>query len=191
MWVSLSDSFLSIVALEGPAADPAQLLVRARVAGDIERVFPAATVTSLPNADYAYRAVVTRADVTAALAAAVDGIHYTNFKNSVSDRARHDAYLECWIAMHELQRRKAGRRVRRLTQQPEGSQPTRTKSATSVPADLPAKAAQINPRPLSRFIGQPEDMEFLPPSRDGLAGPFEPTPAAPPAKRLQKKKPPG
>lgn len=53
MWISLSDSFLSIVALEGPAADPAQLLVRARVAGDIERVFPTAMVTHTPKHDYA------------------------------------------------------------------------------------------------------------------------------------------
>lgn len=43
--------------------------------------------------------------------ATVDAINYTNFKNSVSDQARHDAYLECWIAMNELQRRKTRRRV--------------------------------------------------------------------------------
>ena len=161
MWISRSDSFLSIVALAGPAADPAQLLVRARVAGDIERVFPTATVTHAPQHDYAYRAVVPRIQVATALAAAVHSIDYPNFKNSVLDQARHDAYLECWMAMHELQRRKAHRRVPRLTQQPEGNQPTRTKSATPAPADVPAKTAQINPRQLSRFIGQPEDMEFI------------------------------
>jgi hypothetical protein len=91
--------------------------------------------------------------------------------------------------MHELQRRKARRCVPRLTQQPEGNQRTRTKSATSTPADTPAKAAQINPRQLSRFIAQPEDIEFIPTSRDELAGLLEPTPAAPPAKRLRKKPP--
>ena len=186
MWLSLSDSFLSIVALAGPAADPAQLLVRARVAGDIERVFPTAAVTHTPQHDYAYRAVVPRTLVATALAAAVDAIDYPNFKDSVTDQARHDTYLECWLAMHELQRRKARRRVPRLTQPPEGNQPTRTKSATSAPADAPAKTAQINPRQLSRFVGQPEDMEFIPTSRDELAGLFEPTPAAPPAKRSRK-----
>jgi len=113
MWLSLSDSFLSIVALEGPTADPAQLLVRARVAGDIERVFPTATVAHTPKADYAYRTILPRTMVATTLAAAVEAIDYTNFKNSVPDQARHDAYLECWTAMHDLQRRKAGRRARR------------------------------------------------------------------------------
>ncbi len=113
MWLSLSDSFLSIVALEGPAADPARLLVRARVAGDIERVFPAATVTHTPKHDYAYRSTLPRTVVATALAAAVEAINYTNFKNSVSDRARHDAYFECWDAMYDLQVRKAGRRIPR------------------------------------------------------------------------------
>ncbi len=107
MWVSLSYSFLSIVALDGPAADPAQLLVRARVAGDIERVFPTAAVTHTPKADYAYRAILPRTVVATALAAAVQAIDYTNFKNSVSDPARHDAYFECWDAMYDLQVKKA------------------------------------------------------------------------------------
>jgi len=113
MWVSLSDSFLSIVALEGPAADPAQLLVRARVAGDIERVFPTAKVTHTPRSDYAYRTTLPRTMVANALVAAVEAIDYTNFKNSVPDQARHDAYFECWEAMYNLQCKKAGRRIPR------------------------------------------------------------------------------
>jgi hypothetical protein len=99
MWLSLSDSFLSIVALAGPTADPGHLLVRARVAGDIERVFPTATVTHTPKADYAYRTALRRTAVATALATAVHAIDYTNFKNSVPDRARHDAYFACWEAM--------------------------------------------------------------------------------------------
>ncbi len=113
MWLSLSDSFLSIVALEGPTADPRQLLIRARVAGDIERVFPSAMVTHTPQHDYAYRTILPRTMVAAALAAAVKAIDYANFKNSVPDQARHDAYLACWIAMHDLQLKKAGRRIPR------------------------------------------------------------------------------
>ncbi len=111
MWLSLSDSFLSIVALEGPTADPRQLLVRARVAGDIERVFPIATVAHTPKHDYAYRAILPRTVVATALAAVVQAIDYTNFKNSVPDRARHDAYFACWDAMYDLQVKKAGRDV--------------------------------------------------------------------------------
>ena len=96
MWIFLSDSFLSIV----NAVDrPNDLLVRARRAGDIERVFPKAQVFSLPKSDYRYRAFVPRADVAAALAAQVTGIGYTNFKNSVADNDRHDAYLRVWQEM--------------------------------------------------------------------------------------------
>jgi hypothetical protein len=106
MWLSLTDSFLSIVALAGPTADPTQLLVRARVAGDIKRVFPQAKVTHTPKADYAYRTTLPRTVVATALIAALEAIDYPNFKDTVGDQARHDAYLGCWIAMRELQRRK-------------------------------------------------------------------------------------
>lgn len=107
MWLSLSESFLSIVTPSGPEADPLQLLVRARVQGDIERVFPSAVVTTTPDRDYRYRTTLPRTVVAAALAAAVQNIDYTNFKSSVSDDDRHAAYFECWSAMHNLQLKKA------------------------------------------------------------------------------------
>lgn len=106
MWLMLSNSFLSIVDKVEPP-DPAQLLVRARIAGDIERVFPDAVVTHTPQADYAYRATLPRTAIAAALADTIDRLDYANFKNSVADPQRHDAYLDCWGAMHELQVRKA------------------------------------------------------------------------------------
>jgi len=46
MWIFLSDSFLSIVDKDDPSG--ATLLVRARVAGDIERVFPGVAVATMP-----------------------------------------------------------------------------------------------------------------------------------------------
>ena len=108
MWLMFSDSFLSIVDKVEPP-DPTKLLVRARVAGDIERVFPDAVVTHTPRADYAYRTTLPRAVIAAALTEAVNHVHYSNFKDSVADQQRHDAYLECWGAMHDLQMQKAGR----------------------------------------------------------------------------------
>ena len=42
MWIMMNNSFLSIVSKD---CGPAELLVRARRAGDIERVFPDAKVT--------------------------------------------------------------------------------------------------------------------------------------------------
>jgi hypothetical protein len=102
MWIMLSDAFFSIVQ---PATGLAKthLLVRARVAGDIERVWPNAVVEATPHRDYAYRALMPRAFVADAMAFAVLKIDYGNFKNSVPEDDRHDAYSRCWGAMHDLQ----------------------------------------------------------------------------------------
>jgi hypothetical protein len=96
MWVMLSDSFLSIVTHR---REPAVLMVRARQAGDIKRVFPRARVHATPQHDYGFRALVSREAVAKALAAQVRAIDYDNFKDSVPDAARHDAYLDVWGTM--------------------------------------------------------------------------------------------
>jgi hypothetical protein len=100
MWIFLNDAFLSIVA---DRDDKTHLLVRARVAGDIERVFPDATVSHTPRADYAYRASLPRKVVAQVIAGRVEEIAYQNFKNSVRDHARHDAYMSVWGVMHRYQ----------------------------------------------------------------------------------------
>lgn len=102
MWVFMSNSFLSIVAHRD---NPNLLLVRARAAGDIEAVFPEATVERTPKADYLYRASLPRSVVSAALAAEVEQIDYTNFKNSVPDPDRHDSYFRAYSVMAGFGRR--------------------------------------------------------------------------------------
>jgi hypothetical protein len=94
------NSYLSIVS---KGCGPAELRVRARRAGDIERVFPYAKVTRHTNSDYLYRAVLPRDAVKEALAAMVDQIDYPNFKDSVEDRSLHAAYVSVWCAMAGLQ----------------------------------------------------------------------------------------
>lgn len=101
MWIFLSDSFLSIVQKPGQTD---ALTIRARIAGDIERVFPDAVVQAGRGTDYKYRAEVPRAKVMAVLSAQVAQLQYPNFKASVKDRARHDAYLDVWAAMNRTQR---------------------------------------------------------------------------------------
>jgi hypothetical protein len=100
MWVMTSNSYLSIVAKD---CGPAELLVRARRAGDIEKVFPDAKVTRNIKSDYLYRAVLPRDLVKQALAAIIDKIDYPNFKDSVEDRSLHAAYSSVWHAMAGLQ----------------------------------------------------------------------------------------
>ena len=60
MWIFLNNAALSIVAHR---TQPKTLVVRSRVSGDIEAVFPAVAVSHTPNADYAYRANVARTAV--------------------------------------------------------------------------------------------------------------------------------
>jgi hypothetical protein len=100
MWIMLSDCFLSIVSKD---CGPVELLVRARRAGDIEKVFPDAKVIKSTNTDYAFRAVLPRSAVKAAIASQIDNINYGNFKNSVEDTSLHAAYVGVWCAMAGLQ----------------------------------------------------------------------------------------
>jgi hypothetical protein len=101
VWIFLNDAFLSIVAHRD---DPDALLVRARRAGDIERAFPEAAVSETPAADYRFRATLPRQTVADALAAAVKAIAYPNFKASVAEPDRHDAYLDCWCILRDWQK---------------------------------------------------------------------------------------
>lgn len=101
MWIFLNDAFLSIVSKD---CSPSELLVRARRPGDIEKVFGRRVkVTRLTDADYLFRAVISREDVEAAVCREVQRITYGNFKSSVSDRPLHDAYMRVWSAMAALQ----------------------------------------------------------------------------------------
>lgn len=100
MWLFLSDAMLSLVDKGG---DGSTLLVRARRAGDIERVFPGAQVQEGGGTDYRFRARIDREEVALRIARAVREIRYGNFKSSVREHDRHDAYLEVWRAMYDYQ----------------------------------------------------------------------------------------
>lgn len=105
MWIFLKDAFLSIVAVKGR---PDVLNVRARFKGDIERVFPGARVSVDAGTDYKFRAIIDRDVIATALATQVRGITASNFKNSVSERWRHDVYLDVWSVMLEAQQTRMG-----------------------------------------------------------------------------------
>lgn len=100
MWICFNDCYLSVVAKD---CAPDELLVRARRDGDIERVFPGASVSVRFDTDYRCRARIKRADVAAALAARVAAIDYGNFKGSTRDDALHSAYMGVWSSLGRLQ----------------------------------------------------------------------------------------
>lgn len=102
MWVFLNNAFLSIVQDKN---DPDRLMVRARLRGDLERVFPyrANEVSETPIADYRFRMSVERDEVQLMVDRAVRDITYTNFKKSVPETSRHNTYLRVWNEMWRAQ----------------------------------------------------------------------------------------
>ena len=111
MWICLSDAFLSIVDPGGQGPKGDNLLVRARIKGDIERVFPKARATETTARDYRFRAFIPRKQVAEAIAKRVMENHATNFKNSVAEDLRHDAYARIWGVMHGLQHQLNGKTI--------------------------------------------------------------------------------
>ena len=107
MWVFLNDAMLSIV--QKPADKAGTLTVRGRIKGDIEKVFPDATVTEGAGTDYRFRATVPRDQVAKAMHDQVMAVDYSNFKSTVKDRGRHDAYLMVWDAMYRYQQKQPGK----------------------------------------------------------------------------------
>lgn len=101
MWIFLPDSFLSIV--DKGDASGRTLLVRARRAGEIERVFPGAEVVEGGGSDYRYRARIDRSEVADRVAQAVRDIDFPNFKGAVKGADRKASYTEVWQAMHRYQ----------------------------------------------------------------------------------------
>jgi hypothetical protein len=101
MWIFMNDAFLSVVHKDG---DETTLLVRARRKGELERIFPTADVQETPRNDYRFRALIPRTEVAQVMSRAIESIDYPNFKASVVDHQRHDAYMGVWDVMYRYQK---------------------------------------------------------------------------------------
>ena len=102
MWLFTSNSFVSVVA-DRDDTQSSRLLVRARIKGDIDQLFPDAEVMETPLADYRYRAWIDRQAVSNAFTKQVEDLTYTNFKNSVQDKERLRPLMNVWQAMFDHQ----------------------------------------------------------------------------------------
>ena len=102
MWVFLNNSFLSIVENRN---NKEELLVRSRVRGDIDKIFPDSNIFEMENSDYKYRSYIKKIEVSEKIREIVTNINYDNFKNSISkdEYKRHDAYLQVWGNLRNLQ----------------------------------------------------------------------------------------
>ncbi len=97
------DNELSFFSIVNKDCARDELMVRARRPGDIEKLFPDAKVTEFTASDYHYRAAVKIEKIGTALVAELGRVTYSNFKDSVTDRPLHDAYLRVWTAMASIQ----------------------------------------------------------------------------------------
>jgi hypothetical protein len=113
MLIFTRTAFISIV--DHPQ-DDRFLVVRGRIAGDIEHVFPEAEVFEKPGADYRFQANVSRERVAHRVAAQVKDIKYESFEPTVEDGDRRQAYIQVWSAMYEEQARRVDAEKARMSE---------------------------------------------------------------------------
>jgi hypothetical protein len=108
VWIFTTQGFVSIVEDRN---DSRNLLVRARLRGDIERLFPKVKVQETPTADYRFRASIPRELVADRLGRLPYETTYPNFKDAVSKVAadphvdvRRFRYHGVWAEMLAAQR---------------------------------------------------------------------------------------
>jgi len=101
MWIMLKDAFISVVDKD---CLPTELLVRARRAGDLERLFgKRVKITRSTDTDYLYRVIVKRRRLIELMTTEILNVGYRNFKSAVKDDELHSAYLNVWEAMAAVQ----------------------------------------------------------------------------------------
>lgn len=113
MWIFTPTAMVSIVAHR---TKPGRLLVRARLRGDLERLFPGCTVQRTPGADYRFRACIDREKVAEVVSALMWDMDYDNVKNAIPHGApvhdlRHRFMSEVWRAGMRAQIENAGGKV--------------------------------------------------------------------------------
>jgi len=100
MWICLNNSFMSIVQSRN---NKDKLLVRSRKQGHIEAVFHDAKTFIDVDADYHYRAFISKDLVSTVISNNIFEIDYDNFKNSVKNDQLHDMYSDIWLITNRYQ----------------------------------------------------------------------------------------
>ena len=109
MWIMTPTSFVSIVAHR---SKPDALLVRARLKGDLQRLFPGCKPKTTPAADYRFRIEVSREKAAAVIAGELRRLSYDNVKGAIPKGKAHDARDRAmhatWAVWHKEQVQQAG-----------------------------------------------------------------------------------
>jgi len=143
VWICLNDAFFSIV--DEKAANFKRngakvsgtdvMLVRARRAEDLRRTFGESfNIIETPSRDYHYRIRISRSALAQVIGKCVLRIDYGNFKNSVTEDDRHDAYGRIWHVMHAFQ-----------------TKPVNEDFDTPLPMDLPKTGYKSKRRYVRRY----------------------------------------
>ncbi len=102
-WIFSVKGFVSIVI---DKQIPGNLLVRGRIKGDIEAMFPEAKVTQDTERDYLYRASLPHRTVAAGIAHDIVAIDYSNFKSA---NPKERTWLtRIWNIMYQVQEDESG-----------------------------------------------------------------------------------
>lgn len=110
MWLITPLGFFSVVQ-KSEDARRGTLTVRSRVRGDLvalkQYCLPGlGPIRESHDADYRFRAVAPREQVSAAMAGLIDGLRYSNFKSEVAKKQGHkraNLYHQVWDVLHQLQ----------------------------------------------------------------------------------------
>jgi len=103
MWIVMNDSYISAVQ---DRTNKMNLVVRARVREDLENAFPSLKqdIIESTDSDYRFRLFMTKQFLCGVMNTKIMNIDYDNFKNSVKQNWRHDAYLAIWSVMYKVQK---------------------------------------------------------------------------------------
>tara|TARA_B100001094_G_scaffold201103_1_gene195107 strand:+ start:3933 stop:4262 length:330 start_codon:yes stop_codon:yes gene_type:complete len=102
MWIVMNDSYISAVQDRN---NKMNLVVRARVREDLENAFPSLKqdIIESTDSDYRFRLFMSKQFLCGVMNTKIMNIDYDNFKNSVKQNWRHDAYLAIWSIMYKVQ----------------------------------------------------------------------------------------
>lgn len=103
MWIYMKDGFFSVI--QHPSSKK-HVLIRARVKGDLEKVFPevGGSVEVTPDSDYRFRVPLSKSTFAAKLGEHALMIDYNNFKNAINDKERREYWYEqVWDTMVMMQ----------------------------------------------------------------------------------------
>lgn len=104
MWIAMNDSFVSVVEDQN---DKTRVSVRARVKDDLISLFPSYqnNIITTDDSDYRFRLFLDKSFVSEVIAKRILNINYDNFKNSVKQKWRKEAYMQIWSVMFKIQSR--------------------------------------------------------------------------------------